>query len=191
MAKKLLKPKGRPRSKQPTVISNPELVFGLVGPIGVNIDAIVDALAKCLKEVNYTPKVIHLTDHMRHKRVRVRLDFSTYYDRYRSFIDYANAYRKLARNPAALAGVSILRIRAERAALTQSVASPALGHAYIVRQFKRAEEIEMMRRVYGRKFIQVSIYGSAQDRRGVLVDKIRHFNPPPKQMLSANAKPSS
>jgi len=177
MAKKLLKPKLRDRG---TVIRNPELVFGLVGPIGVDLDAVVSALERCLREVHYTPKVIHLTEHMRHKKVRVKLNFSTYYQRYQSLIAYANAYRRRARNPAALAGVSILRIRAERDAVTGSPADAALGHAYIIRQFKRVEEIEMMRRVYGRKFIQVSVYGSAHDRRGVLVDKIRRYDSSPK-----------
>jgi hypothetical protein len=49
-----------------------------------------------------------------------------------------------------------------------------------VRQFKRPEEIELMRRVYGRKFVQVSIFGSAVDRRRVLMEKIQRYEPSPK-----------
>lgn len=180
MARKLLKLKPRATRAKQSIISNPELIFGLVGPIGVNVDAVVAALTKSLKEVEYIPKIIHLTDHMRDKRIRKNLNFSTYYNRYRSLIAYANAYRKRARHPAALAGLSILRIRAERASISKSAVEPALGTSYIIRQFKRAEEIEMMRRVYGRKFIQVSIYGSAQERRGVLVEKIRRYDSSPK-----------
>jgi deoxycytidylate deaminase len=180
MARKLLKPKPRATRAKQSIISNPELIFGLVGPIGVNVDAVVAALRRNLKEVGYDPKSIHLTEHMRDKRIRTKLNFSTYYSRYLSLISYANAYRKLARNPAALAGLSILRVRAERATITSSLAEPALGTAYVIRQFKRPEEIEMMRRVYGRKFIQVSIYGSAQERRGVLVEKIRRYESSPK-----------
>ena len=58
---------------------------------------------------------------------------------------------------------------------------PALGTAYIVRQFKRPEEIDAMRRVYGRKFIQVSVYGSPMDRRRVIMDKIASFDSSPKE----------
>jgi deoxycytidylate deaminase len=180
MAKKLLKPKPRAIRAKQSVISNPELIFGLVGPIGVDVDAVVEALKRSLNEVGYNPIVIHLTEHMRDKRIRTKLDFSTYYDRYQSLISYANSYRKRAKNPAALAGLSILRIRAERISITRSLAEPALGTAYIVRQFKRPEEIEMMRRVYGRKFVQVSIFGSAHDRRGVLIEKIRRYESSPK-----------
>ena len=43
--------------------------------------------------------------------------------------------------------------------------SPALGTAYIVRQFKREEEITLLRQVYGRKFIQVSVYLDKEERK--------------------------
>jgi len=180
MSKKLLKPKPAATRAKQSVIANPELIFGLVGPIGVNVDAVVAALSKSLKDVDYIPRIIHLTDHMRDRRIRKKIDVSTYYDRYQSLIAYANAYRRKAKNAAALASLSILRVRAQREAITGSQIEPALGNAYIIRQFKRPEEIEMMRRVYGRKFIQISIFGSANDRRGVLINKIRHHDSSPK-----------
>ena len=117
---------------------------------------------------------------MRDRRIKVKLDETTYYARYRSLIEYANAYRRLAQNSAALSGIAIVHIRAERAKISKSANSPALGTAYIVRQFKRPEEIELMRTVYGRKFIQVSVFGSALERREVLMDKIRRYDPSPK-----------
>ena len=58
MVKKALKTQRR--AGRLSVIRNPELVFGLVGPIGVNLDAVVDALSVELKEVGYTPVVIHI-----------------------------------------------------------------------------------------------------------------------------------
>jgi hypothetical protein len=73
-------------------------------------------------------------------------------------IAYGNAFRKLAKMPSAIAGIGIAKVREKRAELCGSQTSPALGQAYILRQFKRPEEVEMMRRVYGRKFIQVSLF---------------------------------
>ncbi len=90
------------------------------------------------------------------------------------------AYRKLAKSAAALAGIAILAIRRKRARITKDEGTPALGTAYIVRQFKRPEEIDLMRRVYGRKFVQVSIFGSAADRRHVMIEKIQRYEPSPK-----------
>ncbi|WOK19419.1 MULTISPECIES: anti-phage dCTP deaminase [Rhodopseudomonas] len=180
------------KPKRPTgttiPINDPELVFGIVGPIGVDMDAVVEALCESLRAVNYSPEPIHLTDLIRDKRIKVKLDFSTYFLRYKSLIKYANAYRKLAKNAAALAGIAIVQIRALRAGKSKSEMSPARGTAYVIRQFKRPEEIDMMRRVYGRKFIQVSVYGSAPERRQVLMDKIRRFDPSPKTDAKCEAQ---
>jgi deoxycytidylate deaminase len=171
----------RPRDrKDAEVVHNPELVFGIVGPIGVDIEAVIDALSESLKDVEYKPILIHLTDMIEDSRIKVRRDLSTYYARYKSLITYANAYRKLARSAAALAGIAILTIRRLRSQFTDIETAPARGTAYIVRQFKRPEEIELMRRVYGRKFIQVSVFGSAADRRRVMMEKIRRYEPSPK-----------
>jgi deoxycytidylate deaminase len=172
-------PQGR-KPKGVDVIHNPELVFGLVGPIGVDIDGVVEALCNSLKLVNYEPQSIHLTELIRDRRIKVKVDVSTYFNRYKSLIKYANAYRKFAKSAAALAGIAILQIQAIRAGKTGSASSPAKGTAYIVRQFKRPEEIELMRQVYGRKFIQVSIFGSALERRTVLMEKIRRYEASPK-----------
>jgi len=168
------------RSARSEIVRNPELVLGIVGPIGVDIDAVVDALSTTLRDVNYNPILIHLTELIEDRRIKVKRDFSTFYKRYKSLIEYANEYRRLAKSAAALAGIAIMTIRELRKAVTDSESSPARGTAYIVRQFKRPEEIELMRQVYGRKFIQVSVFGSATDRRRVLVDKIRRFEPSPK-----------
>jgi deoxycytidylate deaminase len=168
------------RGKDSAVVTNPELVFGIVGPIGVDIEAVMDALAEALRDVGYTPIPIHLTELIRDKRIKVKLDFATYHSRFHSLIDYANAYRKLAKSAAALAGIAVLAIRRLRAQITKDPNTPALGTAYIVRQFKRPEEIDLMRRVYGRKFVQVSVFGSAGDRRRVMMEKIRRYEPSPK-----------
>jgi len=173
----------RPRARQRNdaqIVRDPELIFGIVGPIGVDIEAVMDALSGALKDVGYRPVPIHLTELIDDRRIKVKRDFSTYYARYRSLIRYANSYRKLAKSAAALAGIAILTIRRLRFQVTKSETTPARGTAYIVRQFKRPEEIELMRQVYGRKFIQVSVFGSAANRRSVMMEKIQRYEPSPK-----------
>ena len=39
------------RNKDSAVVTNPELVFGIVGPIGVDVEAVMDALTEALKDV--------------------------------------------------------------------------------------------------------------------------------------------
>lgn len=168
------------RPRDPEKITQPELIFGLVGPIGVDMEAISEALGRSLKEVFYDPEVIHITSLIRDDRISVKIDESSYYKRYTSLISYANELRKLATTAAALAGIAIIEIRDRRHRRTGSKETPAFKTAFIVRQFKRPEEIELMRRVYGRKFVLVSVFGSAADRRRILMDKIKSYDPSPK-----------
>ncbi len=168
--------------KNPPPVENndPELIFGIVGPIGVNLDIVISALQSALKAVNYDPITIHLTERLEHPRVKAKIDHSSYYARYMSLIKKANEYRRQAKNPAALAGVAILDIRQLRQQRTKDQSVPSPGTAFIVRQFKRPEEIELMRRAYGRKFIQISVFGSEADRRQTLIGKIRSHDASPK-----------
>lgn len=171
---------GRARTR-PVQIKHPELIFGIVGPIGVDLDQVIESLKKHLASVDYKSETIHLTDYMDHPAIKVAQDKSTYYKKYISLIRYANEFRKAAKNAAALAGIAILKIREHRKTKTKSVDEPALNTAYIIRQFKRPEEIELMRRVYGRKFIQVSVYGSPLERRNLLIGKIHKYDSSPKK----------
>lgn len=42
--------------------AHPELVFGLVGPIGVNLDPVISALARELHALKYNPVTIRLSE---------------------------------------------------------------------------------------------------------------------------------
>ncbi|PWB91472.1 deoxycytidylate deaminase [Methylocystis sp. MitZ-2018] len=161
-------------------IHNPELFFGLVGPIGVDIETVVEALARTLKEVDYDAEPVHLTQHMENSQIKSHIENVSYHKRYMSLIKYANEFRKIAGSPAAMAGLAVLTIRKIRSNHTSSETLPSLGTGYIIRQFKRPEEIAAMRRIYGRKFVQVSVYGSPLDRRKVLMEKIASFDASPK-----------
>ncbi len=161
-------------------IRNPELVFGLVGPIGVDLNHVVELLNSSLVAVQYVPHVIHLTELMEEFFPDRKPDASSYTARYNSLIANADAARRDADHQAALAAIAISGVRRLRGNIKppsdKTQIEPALGNAYIVRQFKRPEEIELMRQVYGRKFIQVSVYLDKVDREALLVKKIKGYN---------------
>jgi hypothetical protein len=93
------------------IIKNPELIFGIVGPIGVDLDSVVSSLEKSLSEVNYKSRVIHITKLIKNDKIDVSIDESSYSKRYRGLIEYGNRYRELAETKAAFAGVAISKIR--------------------------------------------------------------------------------
>ena len=103
-----------------------------------------------------------------------------YESKYRSLINYANAVRARCESNSALVGLVILKIQQLRASQTGKIDEQDLGRAYIIRQFKRPEEIDALRKVYGRKFIQVSVYLSKEQRTDVLKKKIREFDSTPR-----------
>lgn len=161
------------------IVDNPELVFGLVAPIGVNIQSVVDALASSLQSCGYVTEVIHLTSIMEATFPDLVADRSSYSAKYKSLIKNANALRKLVGHKAAMAGLcigEIRRLREKMVSSSDTLQSPATGHAFVVRQFKRPEEIDLMREVYGEKFVQVSVFLGADEREDHIVNGIKSFN---------------
>ena len=108
---------------------------------------------------------------------------TTYSEKYKSLIRNADEVRRLVDNKAALACLAISEVRRLRQVhdgndgLSDLEArnTPILGRAYVIRQFKREEEISLLRQVYGRKFVQVSVYLDKDERRELMIDKIKNF----------------
>jgi deoxycytidylate deaminase len=167
---------------------HPELVFGLVGPIGVDMGMVEGKLKAALVAVGYRPQMIRVTELMRQIDVRVSIaDSIDPLKHYESRIDYANAVRSRCQNDAALAALAIHRIRHIRESVRQAANQienptqpfadrPLAKHAYIIRQFKRREEIDLLRKVYGRKFIQISANVSAEERVRSLARRVSTQN---------------
>ncbi|CAD7033501.1 deoxycytidylate deaminase [Pseudorhizobium halotolerans] len=154
----------------------PELVIGLVGPIGVDLDYVQDVIIRELANLQYKSVPLRITELMKAIATGVAVDETSFSAKYHSLIAYADKVCEIAGSSAALAALAVARIRAEREAITSDPEKPALGYAYIIRQFKRPHEIELMRKTYGRKFIQISISASEKERRAEIARKIKEFD---------------
>ncbi len=163
----------------------PELVFGLVGAIGVDMELVQNQVCDALTMVGYAPVNIRVTELMKEISTSVELDTSDDpLAHYESRIAYANAVRAKCGNDAALAALAIHRIRQHRKSVREGSSDaspddrdrPVEKTAYVIRQFKRAEEIHLLRTVYGRKFIQISVHVTAEDRKRALSKKMVFSN---------------
>lgn len=161
----------------------PELVFGLVGPIGVNMDDVQTKLLEALQQVNYGAEVVHITKLLeKYQKASPTEGQKTAYARK---ISSANAFCVAAKNGAALAGLAIteiIRIRKKKTDLTKTTSENAgavgiPGQAYIIRQLKRREEVKLLRRVYGQKFVQVSVTLDKDARIRNLINKLSRDHP--------------
>jgi len=170
-------------------IQRPELFFGIVGPVGVDIDMITDVLITELNRQQYYSRVLKVTSLMEVIPSNIVLRDDNYLERIKSRISYANdVCKRLGRKDALAAivpsGVQTIREewykkkareRGQEAAKIE-VERPLDAHAYIIRQFKRPVEIKLLRQIYGKLFFQISAYSSPSDREDLITKKIKDSN---------------
>lgn len=163
-------------SDQLRLLSHPELVIGIAGPIGIDVDGITDEIGRALSLVGYNSSIIRVTKLMENipRPIGVVEAGADYFSQMNYKMDYANALCETASDPAFLMRIALQGIRECRIAaiadrgLATEVAS---DQAYVVRQLKRPEEVDLLRQVYGKQFILVSGYGSEQSRRERISEK--------------------
>lgn len=160
------------------VIDFPELFFGLVAPIGADIESAVSELRKQIEIKNYNVKVIKVTDCFKcfKKAVNPKTNLvdSPLLERYKSHIAYGNQLRRDTADPEILAKAAIyqiIRFRNKIIRFRNQNDESYKKTAYIIHQFKRREEIELMRQVYGNHFFQISIYSRRSSRVDFLARK--------------------
>jgi deoxycytidylate deaminase len=148
-------------------INYPELFFGFVAPIGADMQTTLQAFTAYLGARDYRVIPIKVTDEFeelaRDVIPKKALATSPEFARYKSYIDYGNQLRATFQDDI-LAARAIWRVMRKR--VQQPGPGPIGKNAFLLYQFKRKEEIDLLRVVYGRLFFQVSIYS----RRGARVD---------------------
>lgn len=179
-------------SDDPKAITHPELVIGIAGPIGVDVDAITDEIASALDDVGYDNRIIRVTNEMmRYPAREVEPKGEDHFNTMMYKMDYANRLCEDARDPALLARIAVQAISITRfseldpmpaekqtdAELIERHSEVLPKTAFIIRQLKRPSEVELFRKIYGRQFILVSAYGAEEHRRERLWDQIRDSLP--------------
>jgi len=151
-----------------------EVFVGLIAPIGINLDAVENALARSLERVDYKTNRIRLTTIFDQLGDKYKVSHQDEYDRYQKLIKAGDQICKDAgRNDIlALYGIEHLKRYSPREAdddIPQQV-------AHIFRQIKRPAEITTLKEVFGRNVLFVSCYSSKNDRKENLVQKLLKTN---------------
>ncbi|MDP2358610.1 MAG: anti-phage dCTP deaminase [Beijerinckiaceae bacterium] len=152
-------------------IEQPELFFGFVSPIGADVKGALRSFGNYLNGQGYRVVEIKVTDIFtslaKYHAPDKPLVRTPQYDRYKSHIAYGNQIRRNFGDEV-LASTSIIRIIRKRLKLGLPDPERFTKTAFLIHQFKRKEEIDLFRAVYGRLFFQISVYS----RRGARVDAI-------------------
>lgn len=156
-----------------TKIKFPELFFYLVAPIGTDLDEVNGCLGSKLASLGYHVEPIHITDILKVVDANIPSDFLSEYDRYDKLISHSNNLRSSFDDDAILAKLAFFLIQDRRNKLSSDVLPKYNGIAYIIRQFKRPEEIELFRSVYGQHVFQISAYADQDIRKARLIKLLR------------------
>jgi deoxycytidylate deaminase len=143
-------------------IEKPELFFGFVGAAGTNLSASITALSSELRQFGYEPIPIKVTDYFDSieatLKLGVSLDRTSEFARITSFIKFGNELRRSFDSDEIIAAITVAAIHQRRADLKSKEGQEFSGKAFLLYQFKRKEEVNLLRSVYGRLFFQVSVY---------------------------------
>ena len=147
----------------------PELVFGLVGPIGTDLPEVGRALQTALKVVGYESDVVRLSQLLPDTVVPTAntlpgRDDPNYYRRH---MDAGDSLRELFQSGDALAGYAIRRIRAARGEVGD-VTMQQRRYATILNSLKHEDEVELLRATYRSRFILVGASASLEQRTATL-----------------------
>jgi deoxycytidylate deaminase len=150
-----------------------ELVFGLVGPTGVDLSKVCEALAAQLQAFNYETRTVTLSDLIL-PFIGKQRSFANEYDRINTLMSEGTDLRRETEQGDIIGRLGLAKIRAFRKSITgDSSKLPEKGVAYIVRSFKRPEEVQLYRDVYGKGFTLISVYAPREVRKKNLCGRLQ------------------
>jgi deoxycytidylate deaminase len=155
----------------------PELVLGLVTPLGTNTGDIAEDLAAILGEYAYDTVVLHLSDYLAEKGPLGEKEDQRVRRLIKAGNDFCASHRSKehpAGDPAAIARLAIAHIRRTRLGLRRQDGDQAAADvltaqgrprtAYILHSLKRPAEVQLLRRVYGDQFILIGSQATPRRR---------------------------
>lgn len=165
---------GSPLTPKP----RPEIVIGLVGPVGVDLDPVTNALINALGVVKYKAKIIQLSQRISHffgteeeyKGLAENL-------RIKKLMDAGTRLREESARGDAVALLAIAEIRRVR---MEELQGRTEENAYILRSLKHPHEVDTLRNVYGKGFFLISAYTPREARVAAMTEKVtrsQHGNP--------------
>lgn len=166
------------RPEAPSGIRGPELVIGLVGPIGTDLPGVGRAVEETLREVGYTYDQVKLSQQMSLVR-----GFGPYPpdlpvdERYDLLMNKGTSLREALKRGDALALLAIAEIRERRLGHGGDSKMPVRRHAYVLDSLKNPEEVHTLRSVYGDAFFLIAAYtprARRVDRLAVRIAESHH-----------------
>jgi deoxycytidylate deaminase len=155
-------------------VADSELIVGLVTPVGTQTEYLAKAVQGSLTDCGYIAVVIKLSDLLPASSAPVGENED---HRIKRLIAAGNHFCEENGDAAAIARLAVREIRRTRLQLLRQDGDkrPALEihnrprTAYILHSLKRADEVELLREIYGGQFLLVGCQGTRKQRRANLL----------------------
>ena len=152
--------------------NGPELVFGLVGAVGADLDRLTDVLTEALASVGYKCQVIRLSSLLHEFKQWAGLaNVPSEESRIEKHMDAGNEFREKINSGDALGVAAIGSIKAYRSKGSNSK-EPLKRQGYVLRSLKHPKEVETLRSVYGKGFVLVAGYSPRDVRLNNLAARL-------------------
>ncbi|HHH29497.1 MAG TPA: cytidine deaminase [Polyangiaceae bacterium] len=140
---------------------NPELVIGLVSAVGTPLKLVQQAIQERLGSYSYSAEVLRLSDYSQGFLLDVEDEESGEAGRIDAAMTRGNDARaKTGRNDIlALAGIADIQNK------RGNEPGPMPGRAFVLRQLKRPEEVQLLRRTYGEGFVLIGVFCRRSERK--------------------------
>ncbi|MGH0031864.1 MAG: anti-phage dCTP deaminase, partial [Myxococcota bacterium] len=140
---------------------NPELVVGLVAAVGTPLDLVQNVLSELFAERGYSMELLHLSGYLDSFELEARKEGEGESERLDSAMNRGNEARRKTERDDILALAAIADIRSKRG----EEPGPLPGRAFVLRQLKRPEEVELLRRTYGEGFVLLGVFCRRAERK--------------------------
>lgn len=174
---------------RPKGAAGPELVFGVVGALGADLDGVVDVLIELLADYRYDAAVIRLSDRLRELPEWRHLAPRHHDERITALQNAGNELRSRTQTGSAMALLGIAGIQEEREKRGGLANQRLSRFAFVIRSLKHPAEEERLRRLYGSAFVLVAAYSPLETRRRTLARAIansRHGSRPDDAIAQAD-----
>lgn len=171
----------------------PELVFGVIRPVGTGDEKFRNALKSALHRYSYTTSDIKLSNLLRDDAAArgVTVPDRDEEKRIAALMDEGDKLCSRYKTGSAVALLGVAAIRRHRAEThaadgvgsDEGASVPTPRVAYVLDSLKRPAEITHLRRIYGDHFVTVSLQASLDTRKKELDKKIRPQRPSVRRTL--------
>ena len=154
--------------------STPELVFGLVGPLGTDLSAAAQVLTDALAQVTYRSEVHRLSHLMRDLSAKPweQLKDGPRDTTIDAHMTAGNLLRQTLGRNDAMAMLGLMSIQEVRQRQTGDPTKPMDRFAHILHSLKRPEEVKTLRRIHGSALVILAAYAPRPKRLTDLARRI-------------------